>query len=530
MMVSMAVTRSMALTWRCVIDWKMRIAVREGCKPTFHSFDCSRKMTPHVEPHDSVDALSRSNPSRFRNGRPIMRLGMEFTLLLAAPLTLAACSIGPPSPPGALRTQNWLMSDAVEPAGAPAFSGAVFASVEYQASRDTPLLAGPWLGQPDQFNRFGPRFASGDVFRIPQAGLSAHGSLFEGGLGYRATLLTGDNQILRNESGFHDGLYVRPIDASVTLDAAPHARLRLGLFRQPIGDEAASPQQRHIWRSHVTQQMVQERYFGSDGAVNGDPNRDLGPVSGFRDIGVQVFDAFQSGAWEHTYALMLGMGTGVDPTLDQTGLEKYLYWSSERILGASGGRRDGVKLYAWGQFGERTLRAGPSQTEHTFDRERAGVGASLRQGPWSLGGEWIMADGMIYHGPDGGTIPGRLNNDGALSAGYNVLPRSKADGWYVDVGYRMVDPFEIKVRYDVLNRGTDDPDTEIRFQALSIGGSYQVTPSAQLLFGYQFRRYEAPRLAASSVTNTLLDGVDNRVGVRFTYQLGYAAGRDLDAK
>jgi predicted porin len=164
---------------------------------------------------------------------------------------------------------------------------------------------------------------------------------------------------------------------------------------------------------------------------------------------------------------------------------------------------------------------GPSQAEQDFDRRRAGIGATLRRGPWSLTGEWITAKGMIYHGPDGGTIPGRISNNGALVAGYNVLPDSKADGWYVDVGYRVMDPLELRVRYDVLNRGTDDRDTEIRFQGLTIGGSYQFTPSAQLLFDYQFRRYDAPRLDSSSTTNTLLDGVDNRYGVRFIYQLGF---------
>jgi hypothetical protein len=152
-----------------------------------------------------------------------------------------------------------------------------------------------------------------------------HGRLLEGTLDYSAAVLTGDNQILRNERGFFDSVYVRPTDASVTINAVPHARFRLGLFRQPLGDEAASPQQRYVWLSHVTQQMVQERYFRSDGSVNGDPNFDLGPVSGFRDIGIQLFDSFETGTWEHTYALMLGMGTGVDPSLNQTGIDKYVY-------------------------------------------------------------------------------------------------------------------------------------------------------------------------------------------------------------
>ena len=422
---------------------------------------------------------------------------------------------------GPAKTQNWLMMDAVEPEGAPKFSATVSASLEYQTTQDTPLLAGPWSGQPDQFNRFAPRYGDGAVLRIPQAGVAVHGRLMDGALSYRATLLAGDNQLLRNERGYYDDLYIRPIDASVTVNAFPQGRLRLGLFRQPLGDEAASPRQRFIWRTHVTQQMVQERYFRSDGSVNGDPNLDLGPVSGFRDIGVQLFDAFQTGAWEHTYALMLGLGTGIDPTLPQTGIDTYLYWSSERIFGRTGRNRDGLKLYAWGQFGTRSLQVGPLQTTQEFDRRRAGIGASLRNGRWSLSSEWIVARGMIYHGPDGGTIPGRLSNDGTLVAGYNVLPDSESDGGYVDLGYRPIEPLELMIRYDVLNRGTDDPNTTVRFQGLSLGGIYRITPALQVMAGYQLRDYSAPRLSADSTTNRLLDGVDNRFGIRLLYQVAF---------
>lgn len=97
---------------------------------------------------------------------------------------------------------------------------------------------------------------------------------------------------------FRDGYFgigVRLLDASVTWNAIPYARLRLGLFRQTLGDEAMALELRHVNLSHVTQQIVQERYFCSDGSVNGDLNLDLGPVSSFRDSGAQVFAAFTTG-------------------------------------------------------------------------------------------------------------------------------------------------------------------------------------------------------------------------------------------
>ncbi|MCQ2036327.1 hypothetical protein [Stutzerimonas kunmingensis] len=415
---------------------------------------------------------------------------------------------------------NWLMLDASEPEDAPAFRGSMAISIEYQASNDTPLLAGAWKGQPDQFNRFAPRFVDGEVLQIPIAVAGAHGRLLDGALTYRVAGVAGDNAIVRDLNGYY-GDVVHPLDASVTWNRIPHARLRVGLLRQPLGDEALAPEQRHVNLSHVTQQIVQERYFASDGSVNGDPNFDLGPVSAFRDIGAQVFDVFNMGPWEHTYALMLGNGTGVEPSLNHTGIEKYLYWSSERIFGGMGPKRDGLKLYAWSQSGERSLKVGPSQVNKEFERRRAGLGATLRTGPWSLAGEWIEARGMIYHGPDGGAIPGSISNDGVLMAGYNVLPESKANGGYVDLGYRVQEALEVRLRYDILHRGTDSANTEIQFQGVTIGGSYAFTRSDRIVIDYQFRRYEAPRLDAGSPTNVLLDGVDDRVGIRYYHQFSF---------
>lgn len=419
-----------------------------------------------------------------------------------------------------VHASNWLVLDATEPPGAPKLGLYAAVSIEYQASGDTPLLAGAWSGQPDQFNRFGPRYSSGEILRIPTAVVGVHGRLEAGQLNYRLAAITGENAIVRGLDGAY-GSGIRVLDASLTLNLIPHAHLRAGLFRQPLGDEAIDPQQRHVNLSHVTQQMVQERYFASNGSVNGSANLDLGPVSAFRDAGVEVFDAIAAGDWEHTYAVMLGRGSGVDPTLNHAGIEKYVYWSSERIFGGKGAQRDGLKLYAWGQFGKRHLDVGPTQVKQTFARRRAGIGASLGKGPGSVAAEWIHAHGMIYHGPDGGTVPGRLSNNGALVAGYNVLPESGSHGWYVDGGYRVTQTLELRLRYDVLNRGTDNPNNEIRFQGITVGGSYALAAKTQLIFDYQLRRYDAPRLSGASETNVLLDGVDNRMGIRLTQQFSF---------
>lgn len=434
---------------------------------------------------------------------------------IGATLTLLVYAI-----PGAGQAANWLMMEATEPEAAPALSGYAAISLEYQASRDTPLHAGVWRGQPDQFNHFAPRFSDGKVLHVPIAVAGAHGRLLDSGIDYRLSAIAGDNAIVRNLDGYYDGA-IRLIDASLTLNRIPHARLRFGMFHQPLGDEAVAPEQRHVNLSHVTQQIVQERYFASDGSLNGDPNLDVGPVSAFRDIGAELCDSLETGPWEHTYALMLGQGTGVDPSLNHNSFEKYLYWSSERIFGGKGPQREGMKLYAWIQSGERSLKVGPAQVERDFDRRRAGLGATLRTGRWSVSAEWITARGMIYHGPDGGTIPGRISNDGTLVAGYNVLPESQANGWYVDVGYRVVTPLELRLRYDLLHRGTDSADTEIQFRGVTLGAHYAFARTDQIVVDYQFRRYNAPRLDGSSPTNVLLSGVDDRIGIRYYHQFSF---------
>lgn len=105
------------------------------------------------------------------------------------------------------------------------------------------------------------------------------------------------------------------------------------------------------------------------------------------------------------------------------------------MFGGTGPFRDGLKLFGWYQNGERELAVGKPQVEETFDRERFWLGATSRQGPWRTSEEWIKADGMIFNGTDGFTVPGSISNNGKLTAPYNVLPKEEADGWYVDRGY-----------------------------------------------------------------------------------------------
>jgi len=109
-----------------------------------------------------------------------------------------------------------------------------------------------------------------------------------------------------------------------------------------------------------------------------------------------------------------------------------------------------------------------------------GLGATFRYGPWRAAGEWI-----------------------------------KADGWYLDGGgYTLFDKWGLRARYDRLNRGTDNRDTERRFETLTLGLTYRHNKHFRVLADYRLRDVDAPGLPGSAPPNQILSKVDDRFGIR----------------
>ncbi len=408
---------------------------------------------------------------------------------------------------------NWVMLQGTEPAKAPAYRPFGFIGIEYQQTDDSQIAAGPYKGQPLMPNRIGPRLENASEFQFAHARLGLRGRLLTGKLNYWISPLAGDNGISHNGSP-----NVKLTDLSVTLNLIPHARIRIGQFKQPGSEEGLQPAvlRDYIRPTNLSRQLTNERFFDSDGTPKNDDNVFDGPLSGWRDTGIQVFDAFKTNAWEHTYALMVGTGTG--PAIyNGSGSgrpERYLYWSSELIFGGKGPFRDGLKLTGWYQDGERELRVGAQQKTETFDRRRYGLGATFRRGPWRIAGEWVKADGMIFNGTDGGAVPGSTSNSGKEISGFNVLPDDEADGWYLDGGYRLFGDWELRARYDRLNRGTNEKGTERRFETFTLGITYRHNKQVRVLTDYEFRQVEAPGLSDSATPNRILSKVDDVFGVK----------------
>ncbi len=176
-------------------------------------------------------------------------------------------------------------------------------------------------------------------------------------------------------------------------------------------------------------------------------------MGAFRDVGVQVFDAFDVGNdWEVSYAAMIGNGNGVEFSNSDGEYDKYLYLSAEKKMGGKGPKAEGLKFFAWGQWGKRLLDNTNDSTANlvAYDRDRAGLGVKYMAKPFRVTAEYITADGMIWVGPD---KPSFYFANPANATGVNNGADAKASGWYVEGGWYIPNTrFELDARFDTMAR------------------------------------------------------------------------------
>lgn len=432
---------------------------------------------------------------------------------------------------------NWLKMQGTEPPASAARAKLWgFIQPEYQQTDGTELKAGPWKGQEAAFNMSRPDLKSESGFNVIRARVGVRGTGFplDSKVNYFFLAEFGNNGITRQGGGS-----AKLTDASVTLNHINGMRVRVGKFKTPGSEEAL--QAIHVFDyinfSNGVNQLLLERFFDGDGSTPKTTpagiNKANGPVSAFRDTGVQLFDWFYTGDWEHSYALMAANGNGITRGENDNNQELYLYWASELLFqgsspfpsathlappvwsadqhGPRGARYQTWKMYGWYQDGKRTLtRENPGD----YDRTRYGVGTTLRKGKLRVGAEYFKADGMIFSGTDGGALPGAPNNAGTAFADFNVQTNGEADSWYLDFGYLVHPKVEMDIRYDVLNRNTNISAQERQFETLTLGAQYFFNKKSRLLVNYEFRDAEAPNLAAGAVPNQILDSMDDRLSAQ----------------
>ena len=401
---------------------------------------------------------------------------------------------------------NWLMLQGTEPTNqAPRAKIWGILQLDYQQTDDTKLKAGPYAGKSAAFNQVAPQLSSSSSFNVKRARIGVRGNNFplDSKINYFLLAEFGNNGITTGKNASQGQL----TDASVTINHIPGARIRVGLFKTPGSEEAmqAIGVANYVNFSNVTDRLLLERYFDTSSS---DTQRN-GPVGAFRDTGVEVFDSFNLKGWDTSYAVMLGNGNGLARVDNNKNKDTYLYLSTEKVFGDSKGpRRHGLKFYVWSQNGKRTI----DNTEKK--RDRSGLGTTYFNGKYRLAAEYVNADGMIYGGTKGGGTPA----DGAT---FNVQPDQAANGYHVDLGYRVVPKVELNVRYDYLDSGTKNNaksgtnnDEERQFTTTTLGAQYFFNKKTTLIANYEIRDIKAPGAPSSAPVHKILDSLDNRIALQ----------------
>lgn len=421
---------------------------------------------------------------------------------------------------------NWLALQGTEKPGSSARAKVWgFVQPEYQSTGGGTLPAGtPFAGQIMSPNVVRPDNTSTETFNIRRARIGVRGTGFplDDKVNYFFLAEFGHNGITKlAKTG------VALTDASVTLNHIPGARIRVGQFKTPTSEEGL--QAIHVFNyinfTNITNQMMLERYTDGDGSArdgkplggggkNGTFNGINGSVGAFRDQGIQVFDTFKVNNWEHSYAVMYGNGNGINRTDNNDDKDTYIYWSSELVYGGKGARRQGLKMFAWQQDGKRTLTTSDSLGKGTYDRTRNGLGLTFLKGKYRAAAEYMTADGMIFNGSDLGAIPGARNNADDNSADINVATEEKSDGYYLDFGYKVIPNLELDIRYDVLNRATENSKGERTFDTVTLGAQYFFNKKSRVTFNYEIRNQEAPGLPGTHNANKIADSLDDRLSLQ----------------
>jgi len=462
---------------------------------------------------------------------------MQGKKLFKRTLLGAACAFALAGAAGSAMAANWVMLQGTEPEGASARAEVWgFIQAQYQKDFSDSNAAGAYV--PPKL--LGPDLDSQSGFNINRARIGARGTGFplDSNINYFLLLEMGNNGITKGTNTF-----AKMTDASITVNHIPGARIRAGLFKTPGAEEGL--QAIHVFDyinfTEATNALINERFPNrsftnstgvsnttntgnvaaqTQAALQGGTSLDTftSPVGAFRDVGVQVFDAFNLGKdWELTYAAMIGNGSGVEFKNSDGKYDTYLYLSTEKKLGGKGPMAEGLKFFVWNQWGKRLLDITDNLTNDPkfYKRDRAGVGMKYMNKPFRFTAEYITADGMIFEGPDKPNFYFTRVVDGNGAD-------AKATGWYVEGGWYIPNTkWELDARFDTLTRN-DGRVNQFRFDKWTLGAQYHFNPKTRLTVNYEMRDFKCdsgvvPCSSAGTATpNYNLDGVGNKLGVQLT--------------
>jgi len=402
---------------------------------------------------------------------------------------------------------NWLMLQGTERPGAAGRAKVWgFIQAQYQSDSSEPF-AHPTQGDlyvPPKL--IGPNLTSQEQFNVNRAriGVRGIGMPLDSTVNYFLLAELGNNGITAGNGGA-----AMISDASITINTDA-VRIRAGLFKTPGVEEGL--QAIHVFDyinfTTVTNQLMLER-FPQTGEANttapdlteGNPNsinNIARPVGAFRDTGVQFFQSYKMGKWDHSYAVMFGNGNGLNfgNTADGN-MDTYLYWASELAMGGKGPRAQGLKIFAWNQSGKR-LNPNGASIDDVQDRTRTGFGVKYLKMPFRVTFESMTGEGMIFKGPH------------QPVGNYNDLT---ASGSYIDFGYYIPNSkWEIDLRVDTYTRD-ENATAEATFDTTTVGLQYHINKKSRVNMTYDMRDFSSEVAAA----NNQLKGVGDRLAVQLTH-------------
>ena len=417
---------------------------------------------------------------------------------------------------------NWLMLQGTEPAGtAKPVEVWGFVQVDYQVDTSEPNSTGGYV--PPKL--LGPDLTSQHAFNVSRARIGVRGIAMplDDKVNYFVLAEGGNNGITYNQ-----GSSVKLTDASITLNHIPGARIRAGLFKYPGAEEGlqAIHVMDYINFTEVSNQLLLERFPNKVWSANVAPcdptitascnlNAFDRPVGAFRDVGVQVFDAFTFGDWETSYAVMLGNGNGLEFTDNNNEKDVYAYLSTEWLFGGgTGAFREGLKFFAWSQNGKRQFDGNNDGRYELYDRDRAGAGIKFLKKPWRFTAEYMKGEGMIWNGPDKPSWA--LTTSGTNPDGDDNGLKAKGSGYYAEGGlYIPGTNFQVDLRYDYYAR-LDERTNQLDWKAWTLGLQYYFNPRTRVTLNYALRDVTAPNFAAGAGPNANLDGIHDRYGIQLT--------------
>jgi hypothetical protein len=429
--------------------------------------------------------------------------------------------------PMASQAANWLELQGVEAPNAPALNVFGFVQAQHQVDTLRPAKGmvgalAPYNGQSAVFNLVAPDQTVGTQTQIFRARPGVRGIIpnTDGKINYFVLAEFGNNGLTRES---------RPVlsDASLTFNYIPGARVRLGQFKAPTGEEAMQGVNvmDYMNFSTVTDQLLNERFFSAhapDGRSTNIPAGTVGAdmvgaVSGFRDVGLQVFDWFKLGnRWEVGYAAMLSKGNGISWTDNDSNLDTTLRMQASYLLNpqSKGVKREDVMMYAWHQEGKRNFSG------QNITRTREGYGLTYRQGDWRAGGEFIRGKGMIFngHNPPFNDVGGAAAEPVATVS----LADGLADGYALDAGYKVMSNTWLNLRYDIYHRNTQSSALQRDFDTWTTGVQYNFSPKLRLDVNYEFRKMFVPyanSLSGAALTNAqaIASSMADRWGMQLTW-------------